>query len=128
MATSLSILISDTSGCVIFRRLSIAPVSGQPWEDFQLNHLVLAFLVAARFADPLVSLQLINSPETGWEDKDMSGLYDKIREDVSFRREWAEKAGLGFEIPTKHFAKNRVIGRNGRKRTERPDVRFVTTV
>src|SRR5215469_11788543 len=36
MATSLSILISDTSGCVIFRRLSIALVSGQPWEDFQL--------------------------------------------------------------------------------------------
>src|SRR6516225_3274682 len=27
MATSLSSLISDTSGCVIFRRLSIAPVS-----------------------------------------------------------------------------------------------------
>jgi hypothetical protein len=60
MATSLSILISDTSGCVIFRRLSIAQVSGQPWEDFQLNHLVLAFLVcgvqgrsAARFADPI---------------------------------------------------------------------------
>src|SRR6516165_418179 len=57
MATSLSILISDTSGCVIFRRLSIAPASGQPWKDFQLNHLVLAFLVAARFADPIVSLQ-----------------------------------------------------------------------
>jgi hypothetical protein len=53
MATSLSIPISDTSGCVIFLRLSIAPVSGQPWEDFQLNHLVLAFLVAARFADPI---------------------------------------------------------------------------
>jgi hypothetical protein len=49
--------ISDTSGCVIFRRLSIAPVSVQPWEDFQLNHLVLALLVAARFADPIVSLQ-----------------------------------------------------------------------
>jgi len=57
MATALSILISDTGGCVIFRRLSIAPVSGQPWEDFRLNHLVLAFLVAARFADPIVSLQ-----------------------------------------------------------------------
>jgi len=42
---------------VIFRRLSIAPVSGQPWEDFQLNHLVLAFLVAARIANPIVSLQ-----------------------------------------------------------------------
>ena len=24
----------------------------------------------------------------GWEDKDMSDLYDKIREDVAFRREW----------------------------------------
>src|SRR5215469_2573045 len=56
MATSLSILISDTSGCVIFRRLSIAPASGRPWEDFQFNP-VLAFLVAARFADPIVSLQ-----------------------------------------------------------------------
>src|SRR5215472_308971 len=56
MATSLSILISDTSGCVIFRRLSIAPVSGQPWEDFQLKHL-LAFLVAARRVNPIVSLQ-----------------------------------------------------------------------
>src|SRR5215469_5272362 len=57
MATALSILISDTSGGVIFRRLSIALVSGRPWEDFQFNHLVLAFLVAARFADPIVSLQ-----------------------------------------------------------------------
>jgi hypothetical protein len=65
MATSLSILISDTSGCVIFRRtLSIAPVSGQPWEDFQLNHLVLAFLVAARFADRSFHSNRINSPET----------------------------------------------------------------
>ena len=57
MATALSILISDTSGGVIFRRLSIALVSGRPWEDFQFNHLVLAFVVAARFADPIVSLQ-----------------------------------------------------------------------
>src|SRR5438552_2438662 len=31
-------------------------ISGQPWENFQLNHLVIAFLVAARFADPIVSL------------------------------------------------------------------------
>src|SRR3989440_13036498 len=28
-------------------------ISGQPWENFQLNHLVIAFLVAARFADPI---------------------------------------------------------------------------
>ena len=31
-------------------------VSGQPWGNLQLNHLVFAFLVAARFADPIVSL------------------------------------------------------------------------
>jgi hypothetical protein len=41
---------------VIFQRLSIAAVSGKPWENFQLNHLVFAFLVAARFADPVFSL------------------------------------------------------------------------
>ncbi len=56
MATSLSGPISDTSGCVIFQRLSIAAVSGQPWENSQLNHLVFAFLVAARFADSIISL------------------------------------------------------------------------
>ena len=31
-------------------------VSGQPWENFQLNHPGFAFLVAARFADPIISL------------------------------------------------------------------------
>ena len=31
-------------------------VSGQPWENFQLTHLMFAFLVAVRFADPIVSL------------------------------------------------------------------------
>jgi len=41
---------------VIFQRPSIAAVSGKPWEHFQLNHLVFAFLVAARFADPVSSL------------------------------------------------------------------------
>jgi hypothetical protein len=57
MATSLSSPLSDTNGCVIFPRLSIVAVSGQPWENFQLNHLVFPFLVAARFAaDPIVSL------------------------------------------------------------------------
>ncbi len=28
----------------------------------------------------------------------MSGVYDKIRHDVEFRREVAEKAGLGFRL------------------------------
>ncbi len=30
----------------------------------------------------------------------MSDLYDKIKEDVDFRREWAEKCGFGFELPS----------------------------
>jgi hypothetical protein len=30
--------------------------------------------------------------------KDMSDLYDKIREDVAFRRKWAEECGFGFEL------------------------------
>ena len=47
----------------------------------------------------------------GHAGEDMSDLYDKIKEDVAFRKEVAEKAGLGFEIPSEI----RVIGRNGRK-------------
>jgi hypothetical protein len=27
-------------------------------------------------------------------------LYDKIKEDVAFRREWAEKCGFGFNLPS----------------------------
>jgi hypothetical protein len=54
MATSLSEALSDAGGGVIFQRLSIAAVSGQPWENFQLNHRVFAFLIAARSADPIV--------------------------------------------------------------------------
>jgi hypothetical protein len=30
----------------------------------------------------------------------MSDHYDKIREDAAFRREVAERAGTGFELPT----------------------------
>jgi hypothetical protein len=35
----------------------------------------------------------------GHAGKDMSDLYDKIKEDVAFRRHWAEKSGYGFELP-----------------------------
>src|SRR5712692_61611 len=56
MATSLSSPISDTSGCLIFNRLAPSAVSGQPWQDFQLNHSVFEFLIAVRFADPILSL------------------------------------------------------------------------
>lgn len=36
----------------------------------------------------------------GHAGKDMSDLYDKIREDVAFRKMWAEKSGFGFELPS----------------------------
>jgi hypothetical protein len=39
----------------------------------------------------------------------MSDLHDKIRHDVAFCKEVAEKIGLGFELPSK----NAVVGLNG---------------
>ncbi len=36
----------------------------------------------------------------GHADESMSDRYDKIKEDVKFRREWAEKAGFGFKLPS----------------------------
>jgi hypothetical protein len=47
----------------------------------------------------------------GWAEEDMSGLYDKIGHDVEFRKEVAEKAGLGFELPIE----KPVVGPNGPK-------------
>jgi integrase len=34
----------------------------------------------------------------GHSEASMSALYDKIKEDNSFRLEWAEKCGIGFEL------------------------------
>ncbi len=36
----------------------------------------------------------------GHADESMSDLYDKIKDDVKFRTEWAEKAGFGFKLPS----------------------------
>ena len=36
----------------------------------------------------------------GHADKDMSDLYDKIKEDVPFRKKWAGQCGFGFELPS----------------------------
>jgi hypothetical protein len=47
----------------------------------------------------------------GHAGEDTSDLYDMIRRDVKFRREQAEKAGIGFTLPSKVA----VMGRNGRK-------------
>jgi exodeoxyribonuclease-3 len=36
----------------------------------------------------------------GHAGRDMSDLYDKVKEDVAFRKMWAEKSGFGFELPS----------------------------
>ena len=36
----------------------------------------------------------------GHANESMSDLYDKIKEDVAFRREWAEKCAFGFKLPS----------------------------
>ena len=36
----------------------------------------------------------------GHADESMGDLYDKIKEDVEFRKEWAEKCGFGFKLPS----------------------------
>ncbi len=52
----------------------------------------------------------------GHAGEGMSDLYDKIKNETMFRKQMAEKAGLGFELPSKIF----VIGRNGRKLENSP--------
>jgi integrase len=37
----------------------------------------------------------------GHAGESMTDLYDKIKEDVAFRRKWAEKCGFGFELSSK---------------------------
>ena len=54
----------------------------------------------------------------------MSDLYDKIRHDVAFRKEVAERIGLGFELP----AKNTVVGLNGPKIKSEPVLEMAASV
>jgi hypothetical protein len=35
----------------------------------------------------------------GHAGRDMSDLYDKVKDDEGFRRKWAERCGFGFELP-----------------------------
>jgi hypothetical protein len=60
----------------------------------------------------------------GHAEQDMGDLYDKIKNDVEFRKEVAEKAGFGFKLPSKKA----VVGPNGPKRTETPDSQLVPSV
>jgi integrase len=56
----------------------------------------------------------------------MSDRYDRVEHERALRKEWAERAGLGFELPPKR-SKSRVLGLNGPKRTEIPSRRLVVT-
>jgi integrase len=55
--------------------------------------------------------------------KDMSDLYDKVRDELKFRKEIAEKAGLGFELPSKVVS----IGPNGPKIESKPVLQLAVT-
>ena len=35
----------------------------------------------------------------GHAGETMTDLYDKVKEDLQFRLEWAEKCGIGFDLP-----------------------------
>jgi hypothetical protein len=35
----------------------------------------------------------------GHAGENMTDMYDRVKEDVEFRRMWAEKCGIGFELP-----------------------------
>lgn len=69
----------------------------------------------------------------------MSDRYDRVEIERGLRREWSKKAGLGFEIPSKNAAailcssqavaqQIAVIGPNGPKWTETPNVQVAATV
>ena len=48
---------------------------------------------------PRRALQVLDGARRG-AGESMSDLYDKIKEDVAFRKKWAEKCGFGFELPS----------------------------
>jgi len=48
---------------------------------------------------PRRALQVLDGARRG-AGESMSDLYDKIKEDVAFRKKWAEQCGFGFELPS----------------------------
>jgi hypothetical protein len=56
----------------------------------------------------------------GHAGQDMSDPYDKAKNDVQFRKEVAERAGLGFELPYERS----VVGPNGPKIESEVDLKM----
>ena len=59
----------------------------------------------------------------GHEDEEVGDVYSKLKEDVSFRKEVAERIGLGFELPSE----NVVVGPNGPKIESEPVLEMVAS-
>lgn len=60
----------------------------------------------------------------GHADEEVGDLYSQLESNIQFRKEVAEKIGLGFELPSQKA----VVGPNGPKRTEMPDSQLVASV
>jgi integrase len=60
----------------------------------------------------------------GHADEEIGDIYSQLETNVKFRKEVAERIGLGFELPVE----KPVVGPNGPKRTETPDVHLVASV
>ena len=60
----------------------------------------------------------------GHADEEVGDLYSQLESNIQFRKEVAERIGLGFELPSKKV----VVGLNRLKRTEVPDVQLVASV
>ena len=52
-----------------------------------------------------------------------SNLYSQLESNIQFRKEVAERVGLGFTLPSKKA----VVGPNGPKRTETPGVQLAAS-
>lgn len=59
----------------------------------------------------------------GHADEEVGDLYSQLENNIRFRKEVAERIGLGFELS----APTPLIGLNGPKRTETPDVQLVAS-
>jgi len=99
------------------------------WEHLESGRTTTGAHAFRRFRDAYLKNYTSTPPGIinfwlGWAGESMSDLYDKIRHDVEFRKEVAEKAGLGFELPSE----KPVVGPNGLKIETQPVLELAVTV
>ena len=64
----------------------------------------------------------------GHAARDMSDLYDKVKEDVEFRRKWAERCGFGFEQLAKTFPGAVLVFSTLRKSLTKKEITGITRI